>query len=98
MVVFDDFRHFSTTFYYMSRLVSPLPFSVVNPLRLFVGVEGAVSLGLRHPMPLDASEVLSKSLIFGTVLDLSWPGWAEPWKIPFRLPVPNLSISYILPL
>ena len=98
MVLFDDFRLFSTTFYYMSRLVSPLPFSVVDPLRLFVGVEGAVSLGLRHPMPLDASEVLSKSLIFWAALDPSWPSRAEPWKIPFRPPVPNLSISYILPV
>ena len=41
---------FSTTFYYMSRLISSLPFSVVNPLRCFVGVESAISLGLRYQM------------------------------------------------
>ena len=50
MVVFDDFRFFSTTFYYMSLLISSLPFSLVNPLSWFVGVEGAISLGLRHQM------------------------------------------------
>ena len=98
MVVFDDFRLFSTTFYYMSLLISSLPFSLVNPLSWFVGFEGAISLGLRHPMSLEASKVLSKSLIFRAALDPSWPSRADPWKIPFRPAVPNLSISYILPL
>ena len=82
----------------MPRLVSPLPFSVVNPLRLFVGVEGAISLGLRHPMSLEASKVLSKSLIFRAGLDPSWPSRAEAWKIQFRTLVLNPSIFYTLPL
>ena len=41
---------FSTTFCVKPRLILSLPFSLVNPLRWFVGVEGAISLGLRHPM------------------------------------------------
>ena len=44
------FVFFSTTFCVQPRLISSLPFSLVNPLRWFVGVEGAISLGLRHPM------------------------------------------------
>ncbi len=98
MVVFDDFRLFSTTFFVQHRLISPLPFSLVNALRVFVGVEGAISLGLRYPMSLEASKALSKSLIFWAALDPSRPSRAEAWKIPFRTPVPNLSIFYILPL
>ena len=46
----------------------------------------------------EACKVLSKSLIFRAALDPSWPSRAEAWKIPFRTPVPNVSISYIFPL
>ena len=45
------FAFFSTTFYAQHRLISPWPFSAVNPLSLFVGVEGAISLGLRYQCP-----------------------------------------------
>ena len=95
---FDVFRLLSLSFSWMSRLFSQLPFSVGDPLRWFVRVEGAISLGLRHPKSTDASKGLSKSLIFWAALDPSRPSRAAAWKIPFRTPVPNLSIFYILPL
>ena len=69
-----------------------------QPLTVVRGGRRCYFLRFAPPNVPEACKVLSKSLIFWAALDPSWPSRAEAWKIPFRTPVPNLSISYILPL